>query len=337
MSCSVTERISSTQATVQNTSAKGGATITVLGTSASSAHQTRCRSQKNNSLSTFATSPSSRPPVEGADAPVGVDGSPQNGPASPQGSHFRSKPCGTMLFCCCCKCPWSETGNKIEENDRTKSRRKGLDSNVSSSKAMEEEIRVPADELRSWGKSFDKLMKSGAGRKVFRNFLKGEYSEENILFWLACEEFKKLTDKALTERRAKLIYMSYIHPDSPTEVSLDSQVRDIVKRQLQNPQPAMYDEAQLQIYTLMQRDSYPRFLNSSFFKGILQQADKRSIKEQISVFIPLQKTPSLNTIDLAPQAIAELSHATQTTPLLTAAQPAATLVSEFSDRDQDAS
>ncbi len=47
------------------------------------------------------------------------------------------------------------------------------------------------EEIRSWGDSFDKLMKNGAGRKIFRDFLKCEYSEENILFWLACEELKK--------------------------------------------------------------------------------------------------------------------------------------------------
>lgn len=55
---------------------------------------------------------------------------------------------------------------------------------------------------------------------MFRNFLRGEYSEENILFWLACEDFNKHTDKAYIERRSKLIYMNYIHPDSSTEVKI---------------------------------------------------------------------------------------------------------------------
>jgi len=50
--------------------------------------------------------------------------------------------------------------------------------------------RPSLDEIRSWGESFDKLMRNVAGRKVFREFLKCEYSEENILFWLACEELR---------------------------------------------------------------------------------------------------------------------------------------------------
>lgn len=195
------------------------------------------------------------------------------------------------------------------------------------------------DELRSWGKSFDKLMKSSSGRKVFRNFLKGEYSEENILFWLACEDFKKHVDKANIERKARLIYMHYIHQLSSTEVSLDSRVRDIVKRNLPEPQANMYDEAQLQIYTLMQRDSYPRFVNSQMFKSLVQQTEKKG-RDKVSFWIQPQKTPSLHTIDLSTSDLlgGDPGQASQSTPLLTAAHPSDTTpVSEFSDRDQDAS
>ncbi len=37
-----------------------------------------------------------------------------------------------------------------------------------------------------------KTSKLAGGRRVFREFLRCEYSEENILFWLACEELKKV-------------------------------------------------------------------------------------------------------------------------------------------------
>jgi len=50
------------------------------------------------------------------------------------------------------------------------------------------------------------------------------------------------------------------------QVSLDSRVRDILTRTVGNPTTETFDEAQLQIYTLMQRDSYPRFVNSQMFK-----------------------------------------------------------------------
>lgn len=42
------------------------------------------------------------------------------------------------------------------------------------------------------------------------------------------------------------------------QVSLDSRVREVVNRNMVEPTPHTFDDAQLQIYTLMHRDSYPR-------------------------------------------------------------------------------
>lgn len=99
-----------------------------------------------------------------------------------------------------------------------------------------------------------------AGRKVFRDFLRSEFSEENILFWLACEELKKESSPEAIEEKARLIYEDYISILSPREVSLDSRVREIVNRNMVEPTPHTFDEAQIQIYTLMHRDSYPRWV-----------------------------------------------------------------------------
>ena len=56
-----------------------------------------------------------------------------------------------------------------------------------------------------------------AGRRYFREFLRSEYSEENLLFWLACEEMKKEDDTRVADR-ARIIYEDYISIISPTEV-----------------------------------------------------------------------------------------------------------------------
>ncbi|KAI8431896.1 hypothetical protein MSG28_004450 [Choristoneura fumiferana] len=124
------------------------------------------------------------------------------------------------------------------------------------------------EEIQSWGQSFDRLMRSAAGRKVFRDFLRGEYSEENIMFWLACEELKRETDPDAVEEKARFIYEDYISILSPKEVSLDSRVREVVNRNMVEPTPHTFDDAQLQIYTLMHRDSYPRFVNSPLYKTL---------------------------------------------------------------------
>ncbi|XP_019696205.1 regulator of G-protein signaling 17 isoform X2 [Harpegnathos saltator] len=124
------------------------------------------------------------------------------------------------------------------------------------------------EEVRAWGSSFDKLMRSAAGRKLFREFLVSEYSEENIAFWLACEQLKRESNPETIEEKARYIYEDYISILSPKEVSLDSQVREIVNRNMVEPTPHTFDEAQLQIYTLMHRDSYPRFVNSEIYRRV---------------------------------------------------------------------
>lgn len=74
------------------------------------------------------------------------------------------------------------------------------------------------DEVCSWGQSFDKLMRCPAGRCAFRQFLRTEFSEENMLFWLACEDFSKETNKSVIKEKARLIYEDYISILSPKEV-----------------------------------------------------------------------------------------------------------------------
>ena len=53
---------------------------------------------------------------------------------------------------------------------------------------------------------------------MFRDFLKCEYSEENILFWLAVEDLKKESNPDVIEEKARLIYEDYISILSPKEV-----------------------------------------------------------------------------------------------------------------------
>lgn len=61
-----------------------------------------------------------------------------------------------------------------------------------------------------------------------------------------------------------------------TQVSLDSRVREGINRKMQEPSPHTFDDAQLQIYTLMHRDSYPRFLTSPTYRSLLLQGAPQS-------------------------------------------------------------
>ncbi|XP_044906200.1 regulator of G-protein signaling 20 isoform X4 [Felis catus] len=134
------------------------------------------------------------------------------------------------------------------------------------------------EEVSAWAQSFDKVMLTPAGRNAFREFLRTEFSEENMLFWMACEELKKEANKTVIEEKARTIYEDYISILSPKEVSLDSRVREVINRNMGEPSQHIFDDAQLQIYTLMHRDSYPRFMNSALYKDLLQSLSEKSVE-----------------------------------------------------------
>lgn len=58
------------------------------------------------------------------------------------------------------------------------------------------------------------------GLEVFQAFLRTEFSEENLEFWLACEDFKKVKSQSKMAAKAKKIFAEYIAIQACKEVRL---------------------------------------------------------------------------------------------------------------------
>ncbi|XP_026222740.1 regulator of G-protein signaling 19 isoform X2 [Anabas testudineus] len=177
-----------------------------------------------------------------------------------------------FCWCCCCSCSWNEE----ERRRRRRRKRISQDTKMETIPNCEPCPKPSVEEIRLWSQSFDKLMRNPAGRNVFREFLRTEYSEENMLFWLACEDLKQEDNKSVIEEKSRSIYEDYISILSPKEVSLDARVREVINKKMQDPTPHTFEDAQLQIYTLMHRDSYPRFLSSNIYKSLVQGGSRTS-------------------------------------------------------------
>uniref|UniRef100_A0A672M402 Regulator of G protein signaling 13 n=1 Tax=Sinocyclocheilus grahami TaxID=75366 RepID=A0A672M402_SINGR len=52
--------------------------------------------------------------------------------------------------------------------------------------------RLNPSESLLWSQSLENLLRSKYGMATFHTFLKSEFSDENIEFWLVCEDFKKI-------------------------------------------------------------------------------------------------------------------------------------------------
>ena len=58
------------------------------------------------------------------------------------------------------------------------------------------------------------------GRRLFGEFMRGEFSEENLEFWLACEQYQAVDDDDQLANMAKQIYEDFVAPNAPREVPL---------------------------------------------------------------------------------------------------------------------
>nr|XP_054502177.1 regulator of G-protein signaling 3 isoform X1 [Agelaius phoeniceus] len=132
-------------------------------------------------------------------------------------------------------------------------------------------LKPAPEEALKWGDSLEKLLLHKYGLAAFRAFLRTEFSEENLEFWLACEEFKKIKSQSKMVSKAKKIFAEYIAIQSCKEVNLDSYTREHTKENLQNITRSCFDLAQKRIYGLMEKDSYPRFLRSDLYLDIINQ------------------------------------------------------------------
>ncbi|XP_030597921.1 regulator of G-protein signaling 3a isoform X2 [Archocentrus centrarchus] len=132
-------------------------------------------------------------------------------------------------------------------------------------------VKPTPEEALKWGDSLDKLLTHKYGLAAFRAFLRTEFSEENLEFWLACEEYKKIKSQSKMASKAKKIFAEYIAIQSCKEVNLDSYTRDHTKDNLQNVTRSCFDLAQRRIYGLMEKDSYPRFLRSELYLDLINQ------------------------------------------------------------------
>ncbi|KAM4721476.1 regulator of G-protein signaling 2 [Rhinophrynus dorsalis] len=128
--------------------------------------------------------------------------------------------------------------------------------------------RPSPEEAMSWSDTFDDLLASKYGVAAFRAFLKSEFSEENIEFWLACEDFKKTKSPHKLTSKAKKIYDEFIEKESPKEINIDFQTRENITLSLQEPSRSCFGAAQKRVYSLMENNSYPRFLQSEFYQEL---------------------------------------------------------------------
>ncbi|KAL1498484.1 hypothetical protein AB1Y20_013809 [Prymnesium parvum] len=106
------------------------------------------------------------------------------------------------------------------------------------------------------------ILSTKEGQQRMEEQLAKEYSEENINFWKAVQSYRQLAP-AERAAEAKVIINTYVKNGAECQVNLPSKVvnRTLadVKANPDEPAADVFDEAQTEIFKLMERDTFSRF------------------------------------------------------------------------------
>lgn len=127
-----------------------------------------------------------------------------------------------------------------------------------------------------WGQSFELLLNDPAGLHTFAEFLKKEFSGENIYFWTACERYRQINDVSDRTKEALTIFDKHLASGSLEPVNVDSQARLRAQERLPAAEKDLFVQAQKQIFNLMKFDSYQRFIRSDLYKACID-AENRNL------------------------------------------------------------
>ncbi|XP_032082866.1 regulator of G-protein signaling 5 [Thamnophis elegans] len=126
------------------------------------------------------------------------------------------------------------------------------------------------EEVWQWRNSLEKLLQNPYGLASFRTFLQSEFSEENIEFWIACEDYKKTKLPTKRAEKAKKIYEEFIQSEAPKEVNIDYFTKSVVMKNLVEPSVSTFDLGPEENLHADEKDSLPRFVRSDLYEELVK-------------------------------------------------------------------
>lgn len=159
--------------------------------------------------------------------------------------------------------------------------------------------------VERWSFSFTELLNDAMGRKEFMTYLEKEFSAENLYFWQACEDIRHGENSKIVEK-VEDVYKNFLAPGAARWVNIDSKTMDKTLEGIKRPHRFVMDDAQMHIYFLMKKDSYPRYLKSDLYKNMLAKAIvPQETKKSVFPFMRRQRHSSPSPAQTATQAAEE--------------------------------
>jgi regulator of G-protein signaling len=143
-------------------------------------------------------------------------------------------------------------------------------------------VEVPTEKrVRRWAINVLELTRDPIGRQVLETFLESEFSSENIRFWMAIQDLK-YSPNCQIEIKAQRVHDEFLANGAPCQINIDSRTLDstlnLLKEESAVSRRFAFSQAEENVFTLMSKDSYPRFIRSQIYKGVLSAAQQQGTK-----------------------------------------------------------
>ncbi|XP_020282489.1 uncharacterized protein LOC109854112 isoform X2 [Pseudomyrmex gracilis] len=168
-------------------------------------------------------------------------------------------------------------------------------------------VEVPTERrVKRWALSMEELMSDPTGLQEFTNYLRKEYSHENIRFWLAVKDLRHSSQAHIPEK-VNEIFREFLAPGAPCEINIDGKTMEKIHQEMKNPSRFTFDSAAEHVYTLLlKKDCYPRFIRSDQYRNLLSAGVQPLQKKRFFGFggqakkkISTTSTPTSSTLQHA--------------------------------------
>ncbi|XP_076384166.1 regulator of G-protein signaling 11 isoform X2 [Megalopta genalis] len=146
-------------------------------------------------------------------------------------------------------------------------------------------VEVPTEKrVKRWALSMEELMSDPTGLQEFTNYLRKEYSHENIRFWVAVKDLRRSFQAQIPDK-VNEIFKEFLAPGAPCEINIDGKTMEKVHQEMKNPSRFTFDSAAEHVYTLLlKKDCYPRFIRSDLYRSLLAHGVQPLQKKRFFTF-----------------------------------------------------
>jgi hypothetical protein len=104
--------------------------------------------------------------------------------------------------------------------------------------------------------------------ELLKDYMASEHNLESVMFWLDVNAYQKLpTDRELDRRQfARNIYDNFIANCAPFQINISADLVQAIAKRMLHPTRSIFDDAQNEVFGLMQTNSWERFKSSPAYE-----------------------------------------------------------------------